>query len=135
MTLLAGDERLEMKAGDYVCFPAGRKVGHSFMNRGPGPCSYLMIGEHDPNDVCVYPASNKMAVNALRTAGLDFRHVGREDLLGRRGYGIAAIRRAAASPILPLNGICLRPERPLPGGEPPEFADMIMEVAEGRQHP
>jgi uncharacterized cupin superfamily protein len=26
-----------------------------------------MIGERNPNDVCVYPDSNKMAVNALRT--------------------------------------------------------------------
>ena len=67
VTLLLGDERYEMKAGDYVCFPAGRKVGHSFMNSGSGPCSYLMIGERNPNDVCVYPDSNKLAVNALNT--------------------------------------------------------------------
>jgi uncharacterized cupin superfamily protein len=26
-----------------------------------------MIGERNPNDVCVYPDSNKLAVNALRT--------------------------------------------------------------------
>jgi uncharacterized cupin superfamily protein len=26
-----------------------------------------MIGERNPNDVCIYPDSNKMAVNALRT--------------------------------------------------------------------
>ena len=67
VTLFLGDERYEMKAGDYVCFPAGQKVGHSFMNSGTGPCSYLMIGERNPNDVCVYPDSNKMAVNALDT--------------------------------------------------------------------
>jgi uncharacterized cupin superfamily protein len=67
VTLLLGDARYEMKAGDYVCFPAGRKVGHSFLNSGAGPCSYLMIGERNPNDVCVYPDSNKLAVNALRT--------------------------------------------------------------------
>jgi uncharacterized cupin superfamily protein len=66
VTLLLGDERYEMKAGDYACFPAGRKVGHSFMNSGTGPCSYLMIGEHNPNDVCVMPDSNKMDVRALR---------------------------------------------------------------------
>ncbi|MEO1016259.1 MAG: cupin domain-containing protein [Pseudomonadota bacterium] len=72
LTLFLGDERFEMKAGDYVCFPAGQKVGHSFMNSGTGPCSYLMIGEHNPNDVCVYPESNKMAVNALRTRGAIF---------------------------------------------------------------
>jgi uncharacterized cupin superfamily protein len=67
VTLLLGDERIDMKAGDYVCFPAGQRAGHSFLNSGTGPCSYLMIGERNPNDVCVYPDSNKMAVNALRT--------------------------------------------------------------------
>jgi uncharacterized cupin superfamily protein len=67
VTLLLGDERYEMKAGDYICFPAGQKVGHSFMNSGSGPCSYLMIGERNPNEVCVYPDSNKLAVAALRT--------------------------------------------------------------------
>ena len=67
VTLLLGDERYAMQAGDYVCFPAGRKVGHSFMNSGTGPCSYLMIGEHNPNEVCVYPDSNKVMVRALRS--------------------------------------------------------------------
>jgi uncharacterized cupin superfamily protein len=80
VTLSLGNERYEMKAGDYVCFPAGQKVGHSFMNSGTAPCRYLMIGEHNPNDVCVYPDSNKMAVNALRTNGAIF------DMSGVKGY-------------------------------------------------
>jgi uncharacterized cupin superfamily protein len=80
VTLLLGDERYDMKAGDYVCFPAGQKVGHSFMNSGAGFCSYLMIGERNPNDVCVYPDSNKMAVNALRTRDAIF------DMAGVRKY-------------------------------------------------
>jgi uncharacterized cupin superfamily protein len=79
-TLLLGDERHEMRAGDYVCFPAGRKIGHSLMNGGTGPCSYLMIGAHDQNDVCVYPDSNKLAVRALRTRESIF------DMAGVRGY-------------------------------------------------
>ena len=65
-TLLLGEERHEMTAGDYVCFPAGQAIGHSLLNSGTGPCSYLMIGEHKPHDVCVYPDSDKIAVNALR---------------------------------------------------------------------
>ena len=65
VTLLLGDERYEMKAGDYVGFPAGHRVGHAFMNSGTGPCSYLMIGEHNPDDVCIYPDSNKMWVGRL----------------------------------------------------------------------
>lgn len=80
VTLLLGDERHEMRAGDYVCFPAGRKLGHSFLNSGSGPCSYLMIGERNPNEVCVYPDSNKMAVGALRTREDIF------DMSGPRGY-------------------------------------------------
>jgi uncharacterized cupin superfamily protein len=65
--LLDGDERHVMKPGDYVCFPAGRKIGHSFLNSGTGPARYLMIGERNPSDVCVYPDSNKLAVGALRS--------------------------------------------------------------------
>lgn len=66
VTLLLGDQEHRMTAGDYVCFPAGQKTGHSFLNSGAGPCSYLVIGERSPHDVCVYPDSNKLAVNALR---------------------------------------------------------------------
>ena len=80
VTLLLGEERHAMKPGDYVCFPAGRKIGHSFLNSGQGPCRYLIIGTRDPNDVCVYPHSNKMAVSALRTERCVF------DMGGLRGY-------------------------------------------------
>jgi uncharacterized cupin superfamily protein len=65
VTLLFGDERYVMKPGDYVCFPAGQRIGHSFLNSGAGPCSYLMIGERNPNEVCVLTDSNKMEVRAL----------------------------------------------------------------------
>jgi uncharacterized cupin superfamily protein len=67
VALLLGEERHLMKPGDYICFPAGQTVGHSFLNSGTGPCSYLVIGQHSPHDVCVYPDSNKLAVNALRS--------------------------------------------------------------------
>jgi uncharacterized cupin superfamily protein len=55
-----------MGPGDYVCFPAGQKIGHSFLNSGNGPCSYLMIGERNPADVCIYPDSNKISVRAIK---------------------------------------------------------------------
>lgn len=78
--LLLGDESFDMKPGDYVCFPAGQKIGHSFMNSGSGPCSYLMIGERNPNEVCVYPQSNKLAVDALHSEDAIF------DMSARRRY-------------------------------------------------
>lgn len=79
-TLLLGDETYPMKAGDYLCFPAGRRVGHSILNSGQGPCRYLMIGARVPDDVCVYPHSNKMAVAGLRREACVF------DLGGTRRY-------------------------------------------------
>ena len=65
VTLRLGDERLPMKAGDYVCFPAGQKVGHCLVNEGDAVCRYLVIGERNPNEVCVYTDSNKVMVRAL----------------------------------------------------------------------
>jgi len=78
--LLDGGVGHQMKPGDYVCFPAGLKVGHSFMNTGKGPASYLIIGEHNAADVCVYPDSNKLAVSALRVRECVF------DMGATRGY-------------------------------------------------
>jgi uncharacterized cupin superfamily protein len=69
-----------MKPGDYAAFPAGRKVGHSFMNSGTGPCRYLMIGARDPADVCVYPQSEKMALAAIEGRDNVF------DMKARRRY-------------------------------------------------
>ncbi len=79
VTLLLGDERIALNPGDYVLFPAGQKVGHSFLNSGSGPCSYLMIGERNPADVCVYADSNKVQVRALNS---------RDDI-----FDMAAVRR------------------------------------------
>jgi uncharacterized cupin superfamily protein len=80
LTLLFGDERIEMRPGDYVCFPAGLKIGHSFLNSGDGPCSYLMIGERKKADVCVYPDSNKVMVRGLQSERDIF------DMAAARGY-------------------------------------------------
>jgi uncharacterized cupin superfamily protein len=65
VTLLLGEDRHVMAPGDYVVFPAGQAIGHSFLNSGDGPCAYLMIGNRDPNDVCVYPDSAKVGIAAL----------------------------------------------------------------------
>jgi uncharacterized cupin superfamily protein len=87
VTLLLDDERHVMKPGDYVCFPAGLAVGHSFLNSGSGPCSYLMIGEHSPHDVCVMPDSNKMVVRALGRERAIFDMAGVRDYLDGEDIG------------------------------------------------
>ena len=65
LTLRLGEERFLMKAGDYVCFPAARKVGHCLINEGSVTCRYLIIGENKPHEVSVYPDSNKVQVRWL----------------------------------------------------------------------
>ena len=54
-----------MRAGDYVCFPAGQKAGHCLVNNGASVCRYVMVGENNPNEVCVYTDSNKVLVRSL----------------------------------------------------------------------
>jgi uncharacterized cupin superfamily protein len=65
-TLRLGERTYTMKAGDYVCFPAGQPAGHCLINQGSATCRYLVIGERDPNEVCVYTDSNKVMVRALQ---------------------------------------------------------------------
>jgi uncharacterized cupin superfamily protein len=60
-TLRLGDERLVFKAGDYIVFPAGAKVGHCLVNETDRDCRYVVIGENNPNESCVYPDSNKVS--------------------------------------------------------------------------
>ena len=67
-TLRLGEERYRIKAGDYVGFPAGQRAGHCLVNESDAPFRYIVIGDHEPNDVCVYPDSNKVLVRALDRA-------------------------------------------------------------------
>jgi uncharacterized cupin superfamily protein len=69
-TLRLGDERIVMKAGDFVSFPPGRPEGHCLVNESDAPCRYLVIGDNSSDEVCVYPDSNKIMVRALNRAGI-----------------------------------------------------------------
>jgi uncharacterized cupin superfamily protein len=64
-TLRLGDERYMLKAGDYVGFPAGQRAGHCLINETDKPFRFIMIGDHDPNEVAVYPDSNKVMIRGL----------------------------------------------------------------------
>jgi uncharacterized cupin superfamily protein len=64
-TLRLGEGTYEVRAGDYVCFPAGQKAAHALINHGTEPCRFLIVGERNPNDVIVYPDSGKTHVRLL----------------------------------------------------------------------
>lgn len=65
LTLILGEQRYRMQAGDYVCFPAGQQVGHALFNHSAAPCRYLIIGERNRNEVVVYPESGRVGVRSL----------------------------------------------------------------------
>jgi len=65
MTLRLGEDRHVMTAGDYVCFPAGQRAGHCFVNESDADCRFVVIGERKADEVCVYTDSNKVMVRRL----------------------------------------------------------------------
>jgi uncharacterized cupin superfamily protein len=64
-TLRLGDREYEMKAGDYVCFPAGQKAGHAMVNRTDAPCRYLVIGDREKAEVVHYTDSDRVGVRLM----------------------------------------------------------------------
>lgn len=67
-TLRLGDERYALRAGDYVGFPAGQRAGHCLINESDKPFRYIIIGDNDPDEICVYPDSKKIQVRSLDRA-------------------------------------------------------------------
>jgi uncharacterized cupin superfamily protein len=61
-TLLLGDRRYPLEAGSYACFPAGQRQGHCLVNETDRACRYVVIGEDEPNDVCLYPNAGRVGV-------------------------------------------------------------------------
>jgi uncharacterized cupin superfamily protein len=71
VTLRLGDARLRFSAGQFVSFPAGATRAHCLLNETAAPARYLVIGDNDPNEVCVYPDSGKIMLRGFqRTVAL-----------------------------------------------------------------
>lgn len=67
-TLRLGEARYTLRAGDYVGFPAGQRAGHCLINETDQPFLYIIIGDNDPHEVCVYPDSQKVQVRGYDRA-------------------------------------------------------------------
>ena len=77
MTLTLGDKSYVLQVGSYVCFPAGQNQGHSITNHSPCICRYLVMSDRNPNDVIIYPETDKVSVRATgeiyqKSAVLDY---------------------------------------------------------------
>ena len=55
-----------MKAGDYVVFPAGQKEAHCFINNSETVCRWMIVGDNLPNEVAVFPDSQKVTVREIK---------------------------------------------------------------------
>ena len=64
----AEHETHELRAGHVVARPAGTRVSHMFRG-GAGGMTLLVYGTKDPNDMCYYPRSNKIAFRGLGLMG------------------------------------------------------------------
>jgi uncharacterized cupin superfamily protein len=68
VTLRLGDRQVRFAAGEFVSFPAGAPRGHCLVNQSGATARYLVIGDHNPNEVCIYPDSGKVQLRALNRA-------------------------------------------------------------------
>jgi uncharacterized cupin superfamily protein len=67
-TLLLGDEEHPVKPHDVIARPAGTGIAHAF-RAGEDGLTFLAYGPKEPNDICYYPRSNKIAFRGVGLIG------------------------------------------------------------------
>ncbi|HEY4996851.1 MAG TPA: cupin domain-containing protein [Solirubrobacteraceae bacterium] len=60
-------EEMPLARGDVVARPAGSGIAHA-LRPGPGGVTYLAYGTREPNDMCFYPQSGRVALRGLGVA-------------------------------------------------------------------
>lgn len=65
VTLRLAAERLQFRAGQFVSFPAGAERAHCLLNESNTTARYLLIGDKNPNEICMYPDSGKVQVRGF----------------------------------------------------------------------
>jgi uncharacterized cupin superfamily protein len=56
--------RVQLREGDYVAFRTQPLGGHKLVNETDAPCEILMVANTNPFDVCSYPDSRKVLIEA-----------------------------------------------------------------------
>jgi uncharacterized cupin superfamily protein len=64
-SLLLGEDEVPVRRGHIVVRPPGTGVAHT-VRAGDGGLVILGYGVHDPNDICFYPRSNKVALRGVK---------------------------------------------------------------------
>ncbi|MEJ7600832.1 MAG: cupin domain-containing protein [Kofleriaceae bacterium] len=58
-----GDQRIEIRAGDYLAFPVGQATAHQTINTGSVPLEYLCLSTQHATEVVGYPDSGKLGAS------------------------------------------------------------------------
>jgi uncharacterized cupin superfamily protein len=66
-TLRTPQGEFVLRPGDVVAFPTGERGAHRISNDSDAPCLVLMFANIDAGDVCHYPDSRKLLVEATDT--------------------------------------------------------------------
>ena len=64
-----GDRLVDLTAGDCISCPRNSGEGHQIANTSDQDLVYIAIGENRPDEVCVYPDSEKVLVRSLKRLG------------------------------------------------------------------
>jgi uncharacterized cupin superfamily protein len=64
-----GEQSIPIRAGDMISCPAGTGTGHQIASTGEEDLVYLGIGRNSPNEVCVFPDSDKVHIRGLKLKG------------------------------------------------------------------
>ena len=54
---------VECRRGDFICFPTGEAGTHQLLNRSALPCTLVLLGLADRDEVCYYPDSKKFMID------------------------------------------------------------------------
>jgi uncharacterized cupin superfamily protein len=65
---LLGDDEHPMRRGSVVARPPGTRIAHTFRGGAEG-MTILVYGTREPNDICYYPRSRKVALRGIGVVG------------------------------------------------------------------
>lgn len=74
-TLVYGDEKIIVGAGDYIALPRGTEKAHQMHNTSDADLDYLCMSTMKEPEVVIYPESEKMGVFAGAMPGVEGREM------------------------------------------------------------
>jgi uncharacterized cupin superfamily protein len=57
---------LRLRAGDVMAFPAGDRGTHQLLNESDAPCTVMLLGMNEPDEIAYYPDSQKVLLRRRR---------------------------------------------------------------------